>query len=233
MLRHVHPVVLAPGQRTPFPDPTRYDDEGLVAVGGDLSPERLMAAYRAGIFPWYSDGHPPLWWCPNPRAVIDPSAVHVARSMRRRLRDRTLRITWNAAFSLVVSECASERDDGTWILPEVMAAYTQLHKLGHAHSIEVWRGEALIGGLYGVGIGAIFAAESMFHRERDGSKVALLYAAASLYGAGVQLIDVQFLTPHLSSLGAHEIERSVYLRRLAASKNTNISLFDIDLLAPV
>lgn len=179
-----------------------------VAIGGDLTPESLLAAYSRGHFPWYSDGDPVMWWCPNPRAIIEN--VRISSSLRRTLRRGLFRVTENRCFRRVMEECAVDRDDGTWILPEMIDAYTRLFELGHAVSVEVWSGEHLAGGLYGVRIGGLFAAESMFHRVTDASKVALVHAV----GLGARLFDVQFLTPHLASMGAIEISRDEYLKRL-------------------
>jgi leucyl/phenylalanyl-tRNA--protein transferase len=217
------PLFLAPGAPLTFPDPAGSDDEGLLAIGGDLSPERLLFAYEHGIFPWYDEGLPPMWWCPNPRAVMDAAELHVSRSLRRVLRSGRFQVSFDQAFRAVMLECGRERESGTWILPEMVEAYTELHALGHAHSVEVWRGHELVGGLYGVQRGALFAAESMFHRERDASKVALASAIRRLFTAGVTLFDVQFLTPHLQSLGAYEIPRSEYLERAARAVNAPLS----------
>lgn len=220
----MQPIVLHPSQLTQFPDPARYDDEGLVAVGGDLSPERLLLAYDHGIFPWYNERYPPLWWCPNPRAIVPLDAPRVSRSMRRTLRRNDFEVTWNAAFAQVIRNCGAGRREGTWILPEVIRAYERLHDQGCAHSLEVWQSGKLVGGLYGVQRGALFAAESMFHRVTDMSKVALLYAVATLSTAGIELFDVQFLTPHLASLGACEIARPIYLKRLGEALPKAVAL---------
>ena len=203
-------VVLEPGSPAVFPDPNGADSEGLVAIGGDLSPERLVAAYRAGVFPWYDEAVPPLWWSPDPRAVLVPSDLHEprrqARTRRRRLREGELRVTFNQAFAEVMVACASERSDGVWILPEMVDAYTQLHRLGYAHSVEVWnRDGALVGGLYGVQSGALFAAESKFHRETDASKVALVVGVRELAARGIELVDVQLETEHLSRFGGVDV----------------------------
>ena len=216
------PVVL--GARTPFPDPGQYDAEGLLAVGGDLAPDRLLAAYRAGVFPWYAEGYVPMWWSPDPRAVLDPAGLHVARSLARRIRRGGFRLGWNGCFAQVMAACGEGRDDGTWILPEMVEAYARLHALGHAHSIEIWRGCELVGGAYGVQVGALFAAESMFHREPDMSKVALVALVRAVFAAGIELFDVQFLTPHLESLGARELPRAEYLRRLAVVRDRDVDL---------
>ena len=216
------PQFLLPGAPLSFPDPNQSDDEGMLAIGGDLSPERLLFAYEHGIFPWYDDGLPPMWWSPNPRTILDPEHLHVSRSMRRVLRSERFAVTFDRAFREVMLECGREREQGTWILPEMVDAYCVLHELGHAHSVEVWQAERLVGGLYGVQRGALFAAESMFHRERDASKVALITAVETLFAAGIELFDVQFLTPHLQSLGAYEVPRARYLElvKSAAAKRS-------------
>ena len=205
------PMFLLPGAPLAFPDPNSADDEGLLAIGGDLSVERLLHAYEHGIFPWYDEGLPPMWWSPNPRAVMDASHLHVSRSLQRVLRAGRFQVTFDRAFRQVMLECGREREAGTWILQEMVDAYVALHELGHAHSVEVWREQQLVGGLYGVERGGLFAAESMFHRERDASKVALVSAVERLFAAGTTLFDVQFLTPHLESLGAYEVPRRHYL----------------------
>jgi leucyl/phenylalanyl-tRNA--protein transferase len=210
-----------------FPDPESSDAEGLLAVGGDLTAERLLLAYECGIFPWYAEGLPPMWWSPDPRAVLDDRALHVSKSLARELRQGRFRVTVNRAFERVMRECGSQRDGGTWILPEMIRAYVRLHEQGHAVSFEVWRDEELAGGLYGVQRGALFAAESMFHRETNGSKVALVAAVRSLFAAGIELFDVQFLTPHLASMGVYEISRAAYLARVRAATARNVALRDL------
>ena len=214
---------MPPGAPLGFPDPEACDDEGLLAIGGDLTPERLLFAYAHGVFPWYDEGLPPMWWSPNPRTVMDAKHLHVSRSLRRVMRSGRFTVSFDRAFESVMLECGRERDSGTWILPEMVDAYCELHALGHAHSVEVWKGELLVGGLYGVQCGALFAAESMFYRERDASKVALASAIERLFAEGITLFDVQFLTPHLESLGAHEIPRAEYLARAAQAVNTSIA----------
>jgi leucyl/phenylalanyl-tRNA--protein transferase len=206
---------LGPGSPLSFPDPNDSDDEGLLAVGGDLSPARLLFAYESGVFPWYSAGVPPLWWSPNPRALMDRERLHVSRSLRRTLRSGQFEVTFDAAFNDVITGCASNREGGTWILPEMMQAYVQLHQLGHAHSFEVWHEGQLAGGLYGVRRGALFAAESMFHVVTDASKVALAVSIETLFSAGIRVYDVQFVTDHLRSLGAYEVQRAEYLAQVA------------------
>src|SRR5262245_9998727 len=178
------PLLLVPGAPLVFPDAESADDEGLVAVGGDLGVERLLAAYDQGIFPWYDSGLPPLWWSPNPRAIIELKNLHISRSLWRTLRHGGLEVSANCAFSEVMRGCATGRKGGTWILPAMIQAYCELYRLGHAHSVEVWQKGKLVGGLYGVQRGALFAAESMFHRVRDASKVALVLSVQSLFRAG-------------------------------------------------
>lgn len=216
-------MLLLPGAPLGFPDPNASDDEGLLAVGGDLSPERLLFAYEHGIFPWYDEGLPPMWWSPNPRAVMDAEHLHVSRSLQRVLRSERFVVSFDRAFREVMTECGRERESGTWILPEMVDAYCALHTLGHAHSVEVWQGEQLVGGLYGVQRGALFAAESMFHRVRDASKVALITAVQRFFAAGMRVFDVQFLTPHLASLGAYEIPRTRYLEASSAASRVSVA----------
>jgi leucyl/phenylalanyl-tRNA--protein transferase len=225
------PQFILPGAPLAFPDPNAADDEGLLAIGGDLSPERLLYAYEHGIFPWYDEGLPPMWWSPNPRALMDPEHLHVSRSLARVIRSQRFRVTLNEVFRDVMLECGRERDSGTWILPEMVDAYCALHDLGHAHSVEVWHGEQLVGGLYGVQRGALFAAESMFHRERDASKVGLVNAVQRLFAAGIRLFDVQFLTSHLASLGAFEVPRARYLELAAVAARRPVALVARDIFA--
>jgi leucyl/phenylalanyl-tRNA--protein transferase len=191
-----------------------FDGDGLVAIGGDLRPERLLLAYRRGIFPWYADGSMPMWWSPDPRAVLSPSTLHVSHSLARVIRRGGFALTWNRCFRAVMAECGKCRTEGTWVIDEMLDAYTELHARGSAHSLEVWHDERLVGGIYGVQVGGLFAAESMFHRRADMSKVALVALVRSLFRAGIELFDVQFLTPHLQTMGAELIRRAEYLRRL-------------------
>ena len=218
------PAWLQPGSAPRFPDPADYDREGLVAVGGDLAPARLLAAYAQGIFPWYAEGIPPMWWSPDPRALITPATLHCSHSLRRRLRRGGFELTWNRCFARVMGECGKRRAEGTWVIPEMVAAYELLHRQGHAHSLEVWDGGELAGGIYGVQVGALFAAESMFHRRADMSKIALVALVPALFAAGIELFDVQFVTPHLRRLGAVEVPRADYLRRLRAAAARAVSL---------
>jgi leucyl/phenylalanyl-tRNA--protein transferase len=218
------PVFFAAGRAAAFPDPRDADDDGLVAIGGDLRPETLLVAYETGIFPWYGPDLPPLWWSPDPRAVLDANRLHVSRSMRRVLRRRGFELSWNRAFGAVMRACAERRATGTWIVPEMEQAYGRLHALGHAHSLEVWFGSELAGGLYGVQRGALFAAESMFHVRTNASKIALIASVQTLFAAGIELFDVQFLTSHLELLGAFEISRDEYLARLERARCKTVDL---------
>lgn len=188
-----------------------------------------MAAYERGIFPWYNGGVPPLWWSPDPRTVLEPRELHISRSLRRILRRRVFEVTCDQAFVQVMLACASERSEGTWILPEMIEAYEALFALGHAHSFEVWSGADLVGGVYGVAIGKAFAAESMFHRVTNASKVGLAVCVKSLERAGLELFDVQFLTDHLASLGAREIPREQYLDRLHQARGGSLDWTELDL----
>jgi leucyl/phenylalanyl-tRNA--protein transferase len=226
------PIPLPPGGPPVFPDPRLSDDEGLVAFGGGLEPQRILTAYRHGIFPWYDEDLPPLWWSPDPRCVIRRDRLHVSRSLGRTLRRGGFELTWNRSFLDVVDACGQSRRDGTWILPEMRAAYGALHELGAAHSLEVWRSGELVGGLYGVQIGGLFAAESKFHRRTDMSKVALVAAVHSLFAAGIQLFDVQFRTEHLATMGAEEIRRDAYLRELEPAVRLEVDLAELVPVGP-
>ena len=210
------PPAALPPCRFRFPDPARADAEGLLAEGGDLEPSTLIAAYRAGIFPWPYDDHELLWWSPDPRAILPLDGLHVSRSLARLLRQGRFRVTLNAAFAQVIAGCADREE--TWITPALRAAYERLHGLGWAHSVEVWAPDGtLAGGLYGVAVGALFSAESMFHRARDASKVALVGLVAHARRVGLTLLDVQVPSAHLASLGARTIPRREYLARVAAA----------------
>lgn len=209
--RPARPAILVE-EDDPFPDPLLYDAQGIVALGGSMTPERLEAAYRSGIFPWYDETTVPIWWSPDPRALMTPERLHVSRSLQRTMRRGGYELTWNRCFSRVMRECAKDREDGTWILPEMVRAYSALQRRGNAHSIEVWSDEELVGGVYGVQFGRLFCAESMFHRATDMSKVALVTMIRALFGAGIRVFEVQFVTTHLASLGAFEIPRVEYLR---------------------
>lgn len=202
-----------------FPSPTEAltEPNGLLAAGGDLTPERLLAAYRQGIFPWYQDGQPILWWSPDPRAVLWRDGLKVSRSLRRSLRNRGFEFRVDTAFDEVVAACAEPRryGAGTWITAEMAAAYGRLHRLGWAHSFETWAEGRLVGGMYGVGLGHVFFGESMFTRMTDASKVALVHAVGHLHECGIDLIDCQVASAHTRSLGAVDMRRADFLRLVA------------------
>lgn len=198
----------------PAPESALREPNGLLAVGGDLSPARLMSAYRCGIFPWFNPGEMILWWSPDPRAVLFPQDLHISRSMRRFLRRCPFRFTLNQAFGQVVEACAEARSDGTWIGPQVARAYQRLHAQGAAHSIEVWLDGALVGGMYGVAQGALFCGESMFSRCTNASKAALVMFCHHFVSHGGRLLDCQVLNEHTASLGATEIPRRAFLAAL-------------------
>jgi leucyl/phenylalanyl-tRNA--protein transferase len=201
-----------------FPEPRHAEPDGLLAVGGDLSPRRLLAAYAQGIFPWYSDDSPILWWSPDPRLVLDPPSLHVPRSLERMLRRGAYEIRADGAFSHVVRRCAEKPrpgQRGTWITAEMIAAYEELHRLGYAHSVEAWCDGKLAGGLYGVSLGGAFFGESMFADRPDASKVAFVCAVRWLERRGIGLVDCQVATEHLARFGAREISRAEFLERLA------------------
>jgi leucyl/phenylalanyl-tRNA---protein transferase len=193
------------------------DPDGLLCAGGDLSPDRILAAYRRGIFPWYAQGQPILWWSPDPRMVLFPGELKVSRSLRKSLRNRGYRVTFDTSFEQVISECADSGTrafEGTWISPAMHVAYVELHRLGHAHSVEVWLGERLVGGLYGLELGRVFFGESMFSNATDASKVALCHLVAALRERSVELIDCQVASEHLYSLGARAIPRAEFVARI-------------------
>lgn len=202
-----------PPCRWELPDPTRADKHGVVGIGADLEPSTLLAAYRRGLFPMRLGARAPIaWWSPDPRAVIPLDGFHASRSLHR-VR-RRFDVTVSAAFAAVVAGCADPRRPNGWIDESFIGAYTRLHEMGWAHSVEVWREGVLAGGVYGVRIGGLFAGESMFHTQRDASKVALWALVDGLRLDGASLLDVQWTTPHLASLGAIDLPRSEYLRRL-------------------
>ncbi len=191
---------------------------GLLALGGDLSIERLYAAYQKGIFPWFSHDDPYLWWCPDPRAVLFCHKFHCSRSMQRFHRHSPYRVTLNFAFEQVIKGCAEQRSEGTWITEQVITSWVNLAKTGLAHSVEVWLDERLVGGLYGMAIGQVFCGESMFSREKNASKTALMVFNQHFQYHGGQLIDCQILNAHTASLGAENIKRNVYLQQLGFFK---------------
>jgi leucyl/phenylalanyl-tRNA--protein transferase len=198
--------------RQAFPDLSKalQEPNGLLAFGGCLSPQRLLNAYRHGIFPWYNPGEPILWWSPNPRLVLFPEKLNISRSLHKTLRKQLFEIRFDRSFAQVISACAAPRrtDGGTWITEEMQSAYRQLHRLGVCHCVEAWQEGELVGGLYGLAIGQVFFGESMFHTKTDASKVAYVHLVQQLAAWGYKLIDCQVSSEHLLSLGAEEISRS-------------------------
>lgn len=234
-----------PPRDVPWIPPELADPDGFVGVGGDLSPGTLLRAYSEGVFPWFNEGDPILWWSPHPRAVVELAdgatrdgtpgygGLHVSHRLARTIRSGKFRVTVNTCFEAVMRACGENRPEGTWVTDDMLAAYTELHHLGHAHSVETWvagggrqgepvggspaNGWELAGGVYGVAIGGLFAAESMFYRVSDGSKVALAALVARLRERGFALLDVQMKTSHTTRMGATSISRAEYLRRLRAA----------------
>ncbi|ACY18417.1 leucyl/phenylalanyl-tRNA--protein transferase [Haliangium ochraceum] len=205
-------------QRLLFPPPELAEDNGLLAVGGDLRPERLLLAYRMGIFPWYSEDTPILWHSPDPRMVLTPGALHVGRSLRKQMRRQPYELRLDSAFEQVIDACSiidRPGQDGTWITSEMRDAYLELHRRGFAHSAEAWAGDELVGGLYGVSLGGAFFGESMFARAPDASKIAFVALVRQLGAWGIELIDCQVHTEHLERFGADEWSRPAFLRALA------------------
>jgi leucyl/phenylalanyl-tRNA--protein transferase len=204
---------------TPFPplSAALKDPNGLLAIGGDLSPQRLLTAYARGIFPWYSPGEPVLWWSPDPRMVLFPEELNITRSLSKRLNKPDYEVRFDTAFRQVMEACASTPRDGqpgTWIVPEMIEAYCRLHALGHAHSVETWIDGQLVGGLYGVAIGRMFYGESMFHHVTDASKLAFVHLVRYLRHHGFGMIDCQMKTEHLARFGAREIPRTAFAMQL-------------------
>lgn len=218
-----------PPRDVPWIPPELADPDGFVGVGGDLSPGTLLRAYSEGVFPWFNEGDPILWWSPHPRAVIELAdgagkngspgygGLHVSHRLARTIRSGRFRVTVNTCFEAVMRACGENRPEGTWVTADMLAAYTELHRLGHAHSVETWAGDELTGGVYGVAVGGLFAAESMFYRASDGSKVALAALVSRLRERGFALLDVQMKTSHTTSMGATNVPRAEYLRRLRAA----------------
>lgn len=220
---------------TPFPplSTALVEPDGLLAAGGDLSSQRLIDAYRKGIFPWYSPGDPILWWSPNPRCVVIPGQSHLSRSLKKRLRKQDFQVTFDQAFDQVMRACAAPRssEDGTWITNEMYEAYCILHQQGVAHSVEVWQEGELTGGLYGVSMGRVFFGESMFSRKPNTSKIAFSWLVEQLSNWDYALIDCQVRSEHLMSLGACEISRDTFVTQLEQnvdSQNTHHWQFDIE-----
>lgn len=216
LLDPVKPVFPDPDQAMAYPD-------GLLAVGGNLQPDTLRAAYRQGIFPWFDRNSPICWWSPDPREVMLPGQQHWSRSMRRFRRNSSLRIASNRAFEAVMRSCSRADQESAWITEEMIEAYLALHRIGLAHSLEAWDGEVLVGGLYGVQVGGVFCGESMFQKHTNASKLVLLTLADSLFSAGCKMIDCQFATEHLRSLGSRSIARTDYLRLLAQARNNPLN----------
>lgn len=201
-----------------FPPPELAEPNGLLAIGGDLSTERLLLAYSTGIFPWFNEGEPILWWSPDPRCILELDRMRISRSLGKVLRQGKFRVTFDRAFPEVIDACGRlrrESGEGTWITGELRDAFCRLYRLGFAHSVECWRDGVLAGGLYGICLGRCFFGESMFHRVPDASKVALATLVRNLAGQGFELVDCQMPSAHLTSLGAEEIPRGEFLRRLA------------------
>ncbi|MGS0692047.1 leucyl/phenylalanyl-tRNA--protein transferase [Shewanella sp. 0m-4] len=213
-------------QGFPPPEQALSDPNGLLAVGGDLHPERLLTAYYNGIFPWFNLDDPILWWSPDPRAVFVPGNMKISRSLVKYLKKQQWTYTINHHFEAVTAGCAEPRagQDGTWISTEIQQAYLSLHQQGHAHSLEVWQDKQLIGGLYGLAIGQVFCGESMFHRATNASKAAMIVLQQHLQRCGFKLIDAQVVNPHLDSLGAKSIRRDDFLRLLTHLRDGEVSI---------
>ena len=212
-----------------FPDPRMAAYEGIVVLGGELNVPNLVNAYRRGIFPWPIDGWPLTWFCPEERAVLEFRDLHIPRSLRYQQRRAPYRFTIDKNFRAVITCCARVTrtgEQGTWITPQMLRAYCQLHAAGHAHSIEAWAGGELVGGLYGVDAGGAFAGESMFHLRPNASKLALLFLVEHLRARGLDWLDIQVMTPHMAALGAREITRDEFLAKLAAARARGLRLFD-------
>ena len=207
-----------------FPPLEAASPEGLLAVGGDLNPDRLLSAYRQGVFPWFSDGQPILWWSPNPRAILYPADLHISRSLRKSLRTQGFEVTADRAFDDVIQRCAESRNsrEGTWITSGMQEAYCTLHRMGYAHSVETWQNGQLVGGLYGLAIGKAFFGESMFSQITDASKTALVALSVSLTAGGYHFIDCQVVSEHLNSLGAKAVPRYRFSSELKQAVETPV-----------
>lgn len=218
---------LSPDPYADFPpvESALTDPDGLLAAGGDLSTQRLIKAYQQGIFPWYSEGEPILWWSPDPRFVLYPEQLKISKSLAKNVRNSALRISMDSAFAEVISNCAQQpRKDqpGTWITQGMQRAYINMHRLGHAHSVECWQGDELVGGLYGFSSGQVFCGESMFSQQSNASKIALVYLCRFIHHHGFKLIDSQVYTEHLERLGARMIPRSEYIKTLQQVTETEM-----------
>ena len=208
-----------------FPPLEAASPEGLLAVGGDLNPDRLLSAYRQGVFPWFSDGQPILWWSPDPRAILYPADLHISRSLRKSLRTQGFAVTADRAFDDVIQRCAESRNarEGTWITSGMQEAYCTLHRMGYAHSVETWQNGQLVGGLYGLAIGKAFFGESMFSQITDASKTALVALSVSLTTGGYHFIDCQVVSEHLNSLGAKAVPRYRFSSELKQAVETPVN----------
>lgn len=208
----------------PSPSSALHEPNGLLALGGDLSIQRLYSAYQKGIFPWYSEHDPIMWWSPSPRAIIPTQQIKINRTLRKFLNKNLYTVTLNKAFNEVIALCANApfRKDSTWIVPEMLRAYQNLHQAGHAHSIEVWDNDELVGGLYGVGVNGFFSGESMFYTKANASKVALVNLAQLLNSAGIGFIDCQLINPFLANMGCIEINRAEF--DILRAKSLSVSL---------
>ncbi len=219
-----------------FPDPEQADSDGIIAIGGEMTPERLLVAYQNGIFPWYNIGlEPILWWCPDPRMVLFPDKLKVSKSMRPLFNQKKFTVTYNHCFETVMRNCMNqerEGQDGSWINEDMIAAYSVLNQWGFAHSVEVWEGDVLVGGLYGIAWGRIFFGESMFSHVPNASKFGFISFVEKIRALGFQLIDCQQETPHLTSLGGYTISRSEFLKMVRTNKEEAHLLKGIDLNSP-
>lgn len=201
-----------------FPPVEKSDEDGILAIGGDLSPERLLLAYRSGIFPWFNEDDPIIWWSPNPRFIMYPHAIKISKSMKQILKSKKFDITFDTVFRDVITNCQMirrKRQAGTWITEEMLEAYTHLHELGFAHSVETWQNGELVGGLYGISLGKVFFGESMFAKVSNASKIAYISLVSNLQALDFELIDCQVYTEHLESLGAVNVPREEFMRLLA------------------
>ena len=205
-----------------FPNPSLADPDGLLAVGGNLEPETLLSAYQQGIFPWFDEDTPILWWSPDPRAILEFDNLYISKRLARTIRTNKFQVTFDQNFDAVVKGCTYRPEEGTWITPEVANAYGEFHRRGHAHSVEVWQQGVLVGGLYGVAIGGLFAGESMFSTVSDASKIVLVALVSKLKEKGYQLLDLQIINEHTSTMGATEIPRDDYLARVKTAIKKDI-----------
>lgn len=220
---------LQAGQDFPDPECALSEPSGLLAAGGNLDTDTLVKAYRLGIFPWYSEGQPPLWWSPDPRAILFPGDTHISKSLYKEVRRADYHISTDTDFPNVIKGCSEKREEGTWILPEMIEAYEKLFQLGYAHSIEVHLEGELVGGLYGLAIGAIFCGESMFSNKPNASKIAFVSLATCLFQRGFQAIDCQIENPHLASLGVRSIPRAAFVNLLDKNRDVGLNWPKIDI----